>query len=306
MKRIISVILFYCVIFISGCASPEYSGKGGMTEFEVKSEAYEYHYKHGYTGEDALEWDPDLQYAWSRVGAALTCNIEINKELILKNMSEKYGNSPFIHESNGIMFHHLQSKKINNFCTKDRISEIKEVIVELEHGHFPHTGVASNYDPDLLFNIEDLKNIFEIDVSFDEKHILDRRDFYSGDRNKYFQKYRFKNLKGISINTTLMIAKEVTEAERYFVEYQAGVLIGLSNDSEKLKYKKESNNVVDGKYDFYTIYTKKGQTIGNFIIIKVKNKVYHITVVGAYFESFSQLCGVFQRRLIEILSFEPL
>lgn len=69
-------------------------------------------------------------------GAALTCNIKINKDLVLKNMSQTYGNDAFVHDLNGVGFHHVQSQKIKNCCTKERISKIADVVPQFEAGRF--------------------------------------------------------------------------------------------------------------------------------------------------------------------------
>lgn len=138
------------VLVISGtmlCASAlaEYSGEGGMTERDIKPEAYIYHYEHGFTGVDAMGWDPNLQVAWSRTGAAKTCDISIDKEKIIDNLIRTYGDpaktSDFferiVHDTNGIEFHHLQSKKIDGFYSADRVSEINSLIPKFEQGEFP-------------------------------------------------------------------------------------------------------------------------------------------------------------------------
>jgi len=137
MKKTISIAIISAAVAISGCASKGYSGKGGMTKNSIKSEAYEYHYKNGFTGVDAMGWDPNLQYAWSRAGAAITCGIKFDKKLVLSQMTKVYGQSDFIHELNGVGFHHLQSKKAKGFCNPSRVNEIKEVIPKLEKGNFP-------------------------------------------------------------------------------------------------------------------------------------------------------------------------
>jgi hypothetical protein len=137
MKKIISVAVFSVVIAISGCVSKGYSGKGGMTKYSIAPEAYEYHYINGFTGVDAMGWDSNLQYAWSRAGAAMTCGIEFDKNLVISQMTKVYGQSDLIHELNGIIFHNLQSKKIKNFCSLSRVKEVNEVISKLERGDFP-------------------------------------------------------------------------------------------------------------------------------------------------------------------------
>ena len=134
-----TTLMFVSALLVFGSTAvwAKYSGVGGMTKHKIKSKVYKYHYDNGFTGVDALGWDSNLQYAWSRTGAALTCNIDINKKLILKNMTEKYGQFDFIHDVNGIGFHHLHSKKVKKFCTEERVNEILNVIPKFEAGDFP-------------------------------------------------------------------------------------------------------------------------------------------------------------------------
>ncbi|MCW8889839.1 MAG: hypothetical protein OQL20_04185 [Sedimenticola sp.] len=103
-----------------------------MTARSIKPDVYEYHYKNGFTGVDAMGWGPNLQYAWSRIGAGITCGIPFNKDALVDKLVAKYGHSEFVHDMNGIMFHHMQSKKIDSFCTADRLEEVKQIISETE------------------------------------------------------------------------------------------------------------------------------------------------------------------------------
>lgn len=130
---------------LSGGVFAEYQGKGGMTKFDVASEAYVYHYENGFTDEDAMSWDPNLQFAWSRAGAAKTCDVAFDKEKVIDGLIVEYGDPSlkedfmerFKHDMNGIEFHHLQSKKIEGFCTTERIKEVKSLIPDFEAGKFP-------------------------------------------------------------------------------------------------------------------------------------------------------------------------
>lgn len=127
MRKILYLVPL--VMVLSSCISnDDYSGTGGMTEYSIKSNAYLYHYKNGFTGVDAMGWDPDLQHIWSRLGAALTCGISFDKPYVVKRLKDKYGHSEIVHDMNGIQFHYLQSKKIANFCTPERITELEKVI----------------------------------------------------------------------------------------------------------------------------------------------------------------------------------
>jgi hypothetical protein len=56
---IASVTIIYC--FSAAAAGyGGYSGKGGMSAYAIKPNVYEYHYDHGFTGPDAMGWNPNL------------------------------------------------------------------------------------------------------------------------------------------------------------------------------------------------------------------------------------------------------
>ena len=113
-----------------------YSGHGGMTAYRIAPEAYRYHYNKGFTGIDAMGWNSNLQFAWSRIGAALTCNIPADTGKLTEKLIAEYGYDVFAHRMNGFEFHALQSKGINGFCTQARIEEINRLIPEMENGRF--------------------------------------------------------------------------------------------------------------------------------------------------------------------------
>lgn len=131
---------------ISACTSDaNYSGKGGMAAYSINPSAYLYHYKNGFTGVDSMGWEPDLQYTWSRVGAALTCGVSFNKPSVIEQLKGKYGHSEIVHDMNGVQFHHLQSKKIADFCSVERISEIKKVLHELSNEQPKSSDLDKNF-----------------------------------------------------------------------------------------------------------------------------------------------------------------
>lgn len=123
--------------FLTTTAAADYSGSGGMTRQDIRPDVYDYHYAQGFSGADAMGWDPNLQFTWSRVGAALSCGIGMNKTQIIENLSKRFGSDPFIHEFNGIGFHHLHSSGIDGFCTPDRVQEIRSLMPQFEAGEFP-------------------------------------------------------------------------------------------------------------------------------------------------------------------------
>jgi hypothetical protein len=127
------------VAALVGCAaSPpaQYAGKGGMTAYKIAPEVYVYHYEKGFTGPDAMGWDPNLQFAWSRFAAAKTCGIPYSQEKAVASLIQKYQQDKLTHERIGIEFHHLQSKGVTGFCTQERVTEIKAVVPSMEAGSF--------------------------------------------------------------------------------------------------------------------------------------------------------------------------
>jgi hypothetical protein len=142
MKYQIRLAIFFSTIltFSSIALAADYGnykGKGGMLAYQIQTNVYEYHFDKGFTGEDAAGWDPNLQYAWSRIAAAKICNIEVFQDKLLPLLIEKYGQDNFTHELVGINFHEAQIKTNSKFCTPERIEELKNVIPEFSEGKFP-------------------------------------------------------------------------------------------------------------------------------------------------------------------------
>lgn len=142
-KTTTGLALLSCTLILSGClnmgskaAPPTYSGSGGMTAWNIKPEAYLYHYEHGFTGEDALGWPPELQFAWSRLGAAVTCEIEFDKAEMIALLQQQFGEKQSRHELNGIGFHAVQSRKAAGFCSEERIHSITASLQRFVNGYF--------------------------------------------------------------------------------------------------------------------------------------------------------------------------
>ncbi len=108
-----------------------------MTAYDIKPDVYLHHYDKGFTGVDAIGWDPNLQFAWSRTGAAKTCGIKFDQGKIVDQLQAKYDISKVMHEINGINFHHMQSKKVAGFCTPERMREIHQYMPRFLIGDFP-------------------------------------------------------------------------------------------------------------------------------------------------------------------------
>lgn len=121
---------------MAACAAPPYRGVGGMTAYDIKPEVYAYHYEHGFTGVDAMGWDPNLQFAWSRLGAAKTCGVPFDEEAMLAQLISRFGHDRLVHGMNGVDFHHLQSKRAPGFCTALRVEELWRVVPAMAAGRF--------------------------------------------------------------------------------------------------------------------------------------------------------------------------
>jgi hypothetical protein len=141
MNRFIAKSCIF-VLILTGCANPEkaalpvYEGFGGMTEWNISPEAYLYHYDAGFTGIDALGYNEQLQKNWSRLGAAKTCGIFFNKQLIISKLISQYGENAITHELNGIGFHSVQSRKVPQFCNTQRVEAINKSVNRYLKGYF--------------------------------------------------------------------------------------------------------------------------------------------------------------------------
>ena len=140
--------LFATALFMTACATTgttssnatgnygNYSGKGGMTAYSIDSNAYKYHYDHGFTGVDAMGWDSNLQYAWARTAGAKTCGVAVDSKKIITLLTKQYGYGDIVHEMNGVDFHFIQQQKIKDFCSEKRVAELKQVIPQMMNGQF--------------------------------------------------------------------------------------------------------------------------------------------------------------------------
>lgn len=132
---IASVTIIYC--FSAAAAGyGGYSGKGGMSAYAIKPNVYEYHYDHGFTGSDAMGWNPNLQFAWSRIAAATVCGIPVSTEKVIPQLIKKFKQDKLTHKMIGIDFHSAQIRANKQFCTKERVSEVKSLVPQFESGNF--------------------------------------------------------------------------------------------------------------------------------------------------------------------------
>ncbi|HEY0063169.1 MAG TPA: hypothetical protein VGC21_13690 [Telluria sp.] len=114
-----------------------YGGKGGMTAYSIKPNVYEYHFDKGFVGPDAGGWDPNLQYAWSRIAGATVCGVPVSLEKMLPLLIKKFEQDELTHKMIGIDFHAAQMRANKKFCTDERIAEISAAIPKFESGDFP-------------------------------------------------------------------------------------------------------------------------------------------------------------------------
>lgn len=130
------------ILLLSGCShsvKPEqnvYSGSGGMTRWNIDPAAYLYHYENGFRGSDALGYDEQLHMVWSRLGGAITCNIDYDKQVMILRLTQRFGEKAITHELNGIGFHNVQSRKVPDFCNASRIKMINKAINRYRKGKF--------------------------------------------------------------------------------------------------------------------------------------------------------------------------
>ncbi|MBA0283165.1 hypothetical protein D7Y44_08480 [Stenotrophomonas maltophilia] len=109
-----------------------YSGHGGMKAKRISSEVYAYHFDNGFTGEDAMGWDPDLQFAWSRLAAARACKVSVDEGAALEYLAKKFDQDPVMQEIVGVGFHEAQIRSNSSFCTQARIDSTNELVEELK------------------------------------------------------------------------------------------------------------------------------------------------------------------------------
>ena len=120
-----------------------YAGKGGMGARKIEPHVYEYHYDHGFTGEDAMGWEPDLQFAWSRLAAAEACGVtDAPSAIAIDHLIERYGQSASVHETVGIGFHAAQIQANPAFCSAKRKEDLSRLMPEFERGEFSATSAA--------------------------------------------------------------------------------------------------------------------------------------------------------------------
>ncbi|WP_019622004.1 hypothetical protein [Amphritea japonica] len=137
-----TVATCFFTLILAGCATPEkpespiYGGTGGMTEWNILPNVYLFHYENGFTGVDALGYDAKLQSIWSRLGAAQSCDIHFDTQIMISKLINQYGETAITHELNGIGFHRVQSRRIPKFCDKQRVGEINKAVKRYKRGDF--------------------------------------------------------------------------------------------------------------------------------------------------------------------------
>ncbi|MBB4132456.1 hypothetical protein [Xanthomonas sp. 3075] len=138
MKTYIAAVLLALPgLAIAQDLPPGYAGEGGMTLQEIDPAIYAYHYDHGFVGEDAMGWDPALQFAWSRIAAAKVCGHQpVEQEALVAKLVTQYGQDAAVHQVSGIGFHEAQMRASSAFCTATRGAEAVAVIPAFAAGDF--------------------------------------------------------------------------------------------------------------------------------------------------------------------------
>src|SRR3970282_461622 len=137
--RLIScaAILLFCTSQVLSAEYSSYKVSGGMSAHKIKSNVYEYHYDKGFVGPDAMGWDPNLQFAWSRIAAAKACGMEIQEEKLILNLIAQFQKDQMTHQFIGIGFHGAQIGANKQFCTEGRVSGLKSILDDFYVGKFP-------------------------------------------------------------------------------------------------------------------------------------------------------------------------
>jgi hypothetical protein len=134
---VIASVVIACCFQAAAADYGGYSGKGGMGAYAIKPNVYEYHYDRGFTGPDAMGWNPNLQFAWSRIGGAVACGIPVSTDKLIPLLIKKFKQDKLTHKMIGIDFHSAQIRANKKFCTNERVAEIKALMPQFESGKFP-------------------------------------------------------------------------------------------------------------------------------------------------------------------------
>lgn len=141
-KEFMKAFIAVAISVLSGAAMasdvpPGYAGVGGMTLQDIDPAIYAYHYDHGFVGEDAMGWDPALQFAWSRIAAAKVCGQQpVGQDALVARLVAQYGQDAAVHQVNGIAFHEVQMRASSAFCTATRGAEAVAVLPAFANGDF--------------------------------------------------------------------------------------------------------------------------------------------------------------------------
>lgn len=107
-----------------------------MSAHKIESNVYEYHYDKGFTGSDAMGWDPSLQFAWSRIAAAKACGVKVSEENLIKNLISAFQQDAMTNQFVGIGFHGAQIAENKKFCTEERVNRLDNLMQEFQSGKF--------------------------------------------------------------------------------------------------------------------------------------------------------------------------
>jgi len=141
MRFFNNVLLFVFLIGLQSCAPSKprlFEANGtGMEARDIDSNVYLKNYDEGFKNHKTSGWDPNLQFVWSRLGAAKELGIKYNEDVVIKQLVRKFGQDPMVHKMVGIGFHQAQVRKAKaQFSTRERVNEIRSLLPAYEKGEF--------------------------------------------------------------------------------------------------------------------------------------------------------------------------
>ncbi len=111
---------------------------GDMQSKAIPPDVYECYYDNGFAGAASSGWPPSMNFAWSRVAAALECGgVRVSLEKLMPVLVKKFKYGADIQKIVGIQFHRAQIHFDPKFCTAKRVAEYERVLPGFYQGHFP-------------------------------------------------------------------------------------------------------------------------------------------------------------------------
>ncbi|MEE9454190.1 MAG: hypothetical protein V3V13_07400 [Paracoccaceae bacterium] len=135
MQKFISVtgVLVLAALGLSACEDAGDTA-GSMSDYDISQDVYTRAYDSGFNrAADRLGWPTEVQFAWSRLGAGLTCGAGIDRKHAVAALALKFPDiSSVTHDLNGLGFHTVQSRKVDGFCTPARMQALESVVAQYQ------------------------------------------------------------------------------------------------------------------------------------------------------------------------------